>query len=644
MINEELYKDFNPSNQLILGYVSELITSKTEGEMHAKIIPVSVWQNDQWLSVTSDTVKSFPYYFGEYVFAYNFTKSFKDAKKYSFFEFHVREADQNKGASYTVDYDNKVKPISLPYVFNFSSPKLISQIKNGYFDPGSFFSEIDELDENTRCYLCIEDKTDYLLIGKFKNVIYGGNGFKFFPLHGKEVYLKKIPKDQLDNDSIKFSQARSCLLNDTEFDMFEKTPIDAMTSKQLEEWAKGLINGLDSVDLKSIRNTLKLLEQNEINDPLAVVRQKRVFDNYDWIELVFKTSEKQKKDLLDTYVLNHPEIRKEIEEKVLEELSDLETNKNEIRVDIDSATTELELLKKEIEDKTNERSSLSSEINDKRTDLEKTLETLRIQQRDLQDTINEYYRRIEISENRLKDNSELKYFPILEMGRDTFAKFCEEQEYETPLEVGLTRNAKILNCNEEMKTGLLKDNVFINCRAIFVPNISWAYAFGKIVGNANIASIYPEYDWLHYDDFKNAGLEKIWMDATLNPSCMYILYIDGINIVAPESGLRSLLDVIAGKSLTLANTGLSYPQNLKVLASVLPTVADNPDERLGVRLRKIVFEKWGAISDPNDLSVFNNIENDSSKLLSFYPSDFVIEQNMENEESWILKKEKYFDF
>ena len=230
------------------------------------------------------------------------------------------------------------------------------------------------------------------------------------------------------------------------------------------------------------------------------------------------------------------------------------------------------------------------------------------------------------------------------MKSQKFSEVCAESDTEVGLGSTLRQNAKILGLEGKIKKSLGEAYSFLNCQAVFVPNISWAYAYGYVLGKAKVAAIYPEYDWLHYRDFKDAGLEKIWIDSSIDTSYTYILYIDGLNIVTPESGLRSFLDVLAGKSLALANTGQPFPSNLKIMASMLPSVSDNPDERIGLHVRAEKFTRWGAVSEPSDSTICEITTEKDAALIQFSPDDILISHNEVNDSLWAEDKEKYLAF
>lgn len=644
MDDEELYKAFEPTQHTILGYVSDMWKSKNDfdEEFNVSIIPISVRNNDRWMPSSSTLVKRISKFFGDSIFAYKLTKSLPGLTRYSLLEFHVREASPNKGSKYSVDYDYEVKSVSLPYVLVTDYSSFIDQIESSFFNPDSVVLQVDK-EISGKCYLQNRGDKNSLILGPFK-FSKQVDGYKMLPAIGKEIYGTRISRSDFVDYTVILPDGYERLLNEKDFNYLKSSPIDCMTSKQLSDWGKSLINSTEGVDAETINNTLNLLKADAFDDNMAKIRLNRISNTLDWISEIISCFEKQKTLILNQYIDNHPELKKEAEDRVISELEGFENTRSKYIADIEEAKNKLEEKQKQFDSKKEEYNTLESDIENKRKRLEAELTEVKEEHDKIKGEISQLEEKRDLLEVQIEDRSGLKYHVIDNSERKSFSELCAESDIEISVGNELKRNAKRLGIEGELRQSLGEDYSFLNCRAMFVPNMSWVYVYGILLGKTKIASIYPEYDWLHYRDFKDAGLEKIWIDASIDSSYTYILYIDGLNIVTPESGLRSLLDVLEGKSLTLANTGRKIPKNLRIMASLLPAVSDNPDDRIGLHLRPEKFVKWGAVSEPNDQTIYDIYNTNATNLISFDPGDIKLPTHELDNSLWAEKKEKYFAF
>ena len=644
MDDEELYKAFEPTQHTILGYVSDMWKSKNDfdEEFNVSIIPISVRNNDRWMPSSSTLVKRISKFFGDSIFAYKLTKSLPGLTRYSLLEFHVREASPNKGSKYSVDYDYEVQSVSLPYVLVTDYSSFIDQIESSFFNPDSVVLQVDK-EISGKCYLQNRGDKNSLILGPFK-FSKQVDGYKMLPAIGKEIYGTRISRSDFVDYTVILPDGYERLLNEKDFNYLKSSPIDCMTSKQLSDWGKSLINSTEGVDAETINNTLNLLKADAFDDNMAKIRLNRISNTLDWISEIISCFEKQKTLVLNQYIDNHPELKKEAEDRVISELEGFENTRSKYIADIEDARNKLEEKQKQFDSKKEEYNTLESDIENKRKRLEAELTEVREKHDKIKGEISQLEEKRDLLEVQIEDRSGLKYHVIDNSERKSFSELCAESDIEISVGNELKRNAKRLGIEGELCQSLGEDYSFLNCRAMFVPNMSWVYVYGILLGKTKIASIYPEYDWLHYRDFKDAGLEKIWIDASIDSSYTYILYIDGLNIVTPESGLRSLLDVLEGKSLTLANTGRKIPKNLRIMASLLPSVSDNPDDRIGLHLRPEKFVKWGAVSEPNDQTIYDIYSTTATNLISFDPGDIKLPTHELDNSLWAEKKEKYFAF
>ena len=377
---------------------------------------------------------------------------------------------------------------------------------------------------------------------------------------------------------------------------------------------------------------------------MAKIRLNRISNDFNWISEIIGDLEKQKTRIINQYIDNHPELKREAEDRVISELEGFEETRSKYIDAIEEAKIQLEEKQDLLKSKKIEYDSLESSVLEKRGQLEAELTGVKEEHDKIKREISQLEEKRDLLEVQIEDRSVLKYHVIDDSERKSFSELSAESDIEISVGNELKRNAKRLGIEGELRHSLGEDYSFLNCQAMFVPNMSWVYVYGILLGKTKIASIYPEYDWLHYRDFKEAGLEKIWIDASIDSSYTYILYIDGLNIITPESGLRSLLDVIEGKSLALANTGRKIPRNLRIMASLLPSVSDNPDDRLGLHLRPEKFVKWGAVSEPNDQTIYDIYNAHAANLISFDPEDIKLPTHVVDNSLWAEKKEKYFAF
>ena len=535
-----------------------------------------------------------------------------------------------------------MKSVSLPYVLVTDYSSFIDQIESSFFNPDSVVLQVDK-EISGKCYLQNRGDKNSLILGPFK-FSKQVDGYKMLPAIGKEIYGTRISKSDFVDYTVILPDGYERLLNEKDFNYLKSSPIDCMTSKQLSDWGKSLINSTEGVDAETINNTLNLLKADAFDDNMAKIRLNRISNTLDWISEIISCFEKQKTLVLNQYIDNHPELKKEAEDRIISELEGFENTRSKYIADIEEARNKLEEKQKQFDSKKEEYNTLESDIENKRKRLEAELTEVREEHDKIKGEISQLEEKRDLLEVQIEDRSGLKYHVIDDSERKSFSELCAESDIEISVGNELKRNAKRLGIEGELRQSLGEDYSFLNCRAMFVPNMSWVYVYGILLGKTKIASIYPEYDWLHYRNFKDAGLEKIWIDASIDPSYTYILYIDGLNIVTPESGLRSLLDVLEGKSLTLANTGRKIPKNLRIMASLLPSVSDNPDDRIGLHLRPEKFVKWGAVSEPNDQTIYDIYSTNATNLISFDSGDIKLPTHELDNSLWAEKKEKYFAF
>lgn len=124
-------------------------------------------------------------------------------------------------------------------------------------------------------------------------------------------------------------------------------------------------------------------------------------------------------------------------------------------------------------------------------------------------------------------------------------------------------------------------------RAGFINDIAIARTIARGLGNSHLFVLHVEHDWLHYEDFCKHGLIEMWKYAHEHTDENVFIVLDCINITYAEGGLKPLLDVITNKALWLLGTALKFPNNLRILATVLPW--KDTEKSVGIELNKELF-------------------------------------------------------
>ena len=124
-------------------------------------------------------------------------------------------------------------------------------------------------------------------------------------------------------------------------------------------------------------------------------------------------------------------------------------------------------------------------------------------------------------------------------------------------------------------------------KAWFISDIWEARMIARKLGNSRLFVLHVEHDWLHYEDFCKHGLIEMWKYAHEHKDENVFIVLDCINITYAEGGLKPLLDVITNKALWLLGTALKFPNNLHILATVLPW--KDTEKSVGIELNKELF-------------------------------------------------------
>ena len=124
-------------------------------------------------------------------------------------------------------------------------------------------------------------------------------------------------------------------------------------------------------------------------------------------------------------------------------------------------------------------------------------------------------------------------------------------------------------------------------KAWFISDIGEARMIARKLGNSRLFVLHVEHDWLHYEDFCKHGLIEMWKYAHEYKDENVFIVLDCINITYAEGGLKPLLDVITNKASRLLGTALKFPNNLHILATVLPW--KDTEKSVGIELNKELF-------------------------------------------------------
>lgn len=137
----------------------------------------------------------------------------------------------------------------------------------------------------------------------------------------------------------------------------------------------------------------------------------------------------------------------------------------------------------------------------------------------------------------------------------------------------------------------------MNMKASLIGDIRIGIAIAKASHNASFLVLPVEPDWLHFDDLWNHGLAQIWHSAHENKDRLFFLILQDVNMSSPECYLRPINNILSGLVDTLPLSHLSFPKNLRILA----TIASSEDPEIGLTINKDTFKEWGAVGF-NDLS------------------------------------------
>lgn len=376
-----------------------------------------------------------------------------------------------------------------------------------------------------------------------------------------------------------------------------KEEIDCASVEQLKEW---FVNEFE-LDLKKyINNTPKLTEMEKkrwdrlqllINDfNLQEQELFKIFErtrNSGFGCKILEVAKASIKDEFKKELTDSNEFRALAEQKniLTQEITSLEEKRNNLQSEFDQKyqheKTSFEEKIKSLENLIDKANSEYQIKKGKKDQIEEEIKILEEQKKSFRDykekIVSEYEKKVKDYEDalkRLKENCSdfINDLKIIMPEQDD-----EKPSLYPPYEYAATDNP---NANALWSMiPIIK----------VIPSIKTAYDFGKTYGPCKIYELHVEHDWLHYRDFVNHGLLKIWKEAHLNPATRYILVLDSLNLTRPECGLKPLFDCLKKDTPILLGTNLGHPDNLKIMVTKVPT--ENEDG-VGQDISSLE-EEWG---------------------------------------------------
>lgn len=353
------------------------------------------------------------------------------------------------------------------------------------------------------------------------------------------------------------------------------TKIDCSSSEQLKEWFKKefeldinrfLTAKPDSFSLEKVRwqRTRGLIENFILqeDDLRGVFERTR---NSGFGKIIVEAAKKAIKDDYTKELSDSDEtIRALVEKKrsVENEIRALEEKKKDVEHDIEQGAlqrkTQLEREFNELNSKKSELVKDCEELNERKAQKEGEIKEFEKQK----NVLNAEQARIAEENNKKVDKLEKALQNVKEKYSDLIDDLKVIVEKKEDAGVHFYPPYEINSTGEYPWKALPKFSK--------IETIKEAYDYGKMHGPCRIYVMHVEHDWLHYSDFVNHGLLKIWQTASEKTEMHYILVLDCLNLTRPECGMQPLLDSIESNEIPLLGTNLTRPDNLKIVATLLP--------------------------------------------------------------------------
>ena len=605
-------------NSRILGYIEPLGNN-------ARVTVIGYKNSDGEYEVLEASKTKRIFFPDGKVFAgkFQFERDDNPIKPYSFIEFSVipspKSADFD-GDDYILNYHDNSKKCIQKSFNQIISLKYQTSLESGFLTQDEIFTCINKHELN--------DVSGYFFF-KYGNYLYGL--FKYEsstetvrPATGKESKAYEIDDATYKSKCFKINQKEYYLGSAKEIPFKQLGLIDCMDDKQLGDWFKGVLKSM--IDSEAILSISKETLQNfsthykETNDEIEEIRLERIKGKIDSLKFTYN----EIKELL----ISDSPLTKSLKATVLDMKSefraewakDIENDKKTIEKDLEKLVAN----KKKLND---EYTSLESKYKAKEEALSKSISEYEEKNNTLKnnhDSIIEEMK-IMLSISNPKASNEIDSIEPISFAAEgsSYTELDENEGYS--YSSLLQENVELEKIPDSVKEQFNQNTELFNYQACFIPNIAWAYLYAKAIRNSKLYIIHVEHDWLHFNDFINNGLKQVLIDCYEEETINHILVFDSINLTQPECGLKPLLDIISGYSFILPNINKKLPDNLKILATILPFEGQN---RIGLPLSKKSFIKWGQISNPTDLICLNkNFMNCEKSKGYFEPNDLIIKNN-----------------
>lgn len=377
--------------------------------------------------------------------------------------------------------------------------------------------------------------------------------------------------------------------------------IDCSTEEQLKNWfvkeynsdinafvkAGSNVTGLERIRWDRFKYLIDTLQFQE-NELLDVFERTR---NSGFGKIIVEAAKKAIKDDYTKELSDSDEtIRVLVEKKrsVENEIRALEEKKKDVEHDIEQGAlqrkTQLEREFNELNSKKSELEKDCEELNERKAqkegeikEFEKQKNVLNAEQARIAEENNQKVANLEKALQNVKE----KYSDLL----DGLKVITSEKDDGEEILLPIYENDEDVDGAEEEWNGIP--------RASIVESIKQVCRRVEDCGLCKVYELHVEHDWLHYSDFVNHGLIKIWKEAASNSAIHFVLVLDSLNLTHPECGMKPLLDSFECK-IPLLGTKLKRPENLKIMATLLPTEGDGA---IGQDISAVI--KWPKLETLN---------------------------------------------
>ncbi|MBR2362872.1 MAG: hypothetical protein IKA80_09545 [Spirochaetaceae bacterium] len=594
-----------------LGYVTDTIRSNDESKgANALLKIVAIKEHGNYRKLTSEEIKHYCPPFGQVFCPHFFNPQNADFYEGPFIEFETKPSETEKKVinqtDYIINYTSRPRAVNIPRLVTYNG-KINEIITRGYLSPNEVIRTLDKINvfegKDTKFFLY--DSVEKKGIGLFK-----------YQNHSRAVeayYKKEVQEFIIPDNSVVFAKDNTqyLLFNEKQNTLQRGSIIDFMTNQQLADWLKSKMKNIADID----KNTLSLIcnfpEFQSLEDDTEAARFERIKNKIDAFEIDIQTlvelickHQKYFDQFVDNFELIEKEVKENFEKKYIREAMPIITKNQEqikrqeaeiskleetLEAEKTKALIKIEQTKAKLE---NENNVLASQVEEK----QKQLKTLNENYDAVIATITAITPVLKNTEKSsitdevfkicnppfYKDVSARPYSRIKEEDEESFISFLKRHV--------CYQNDKLIEYFKQIKT-------IFSHKACFIPNIAIAFLFAKALRNTEVIIMHIEHDWLHYSDFVQHGLVNTFKAAYETPEKNYILVLDSLNITQPECGLRPLLNLISGDIPFLEGCGLSFPNNMTVMATLLSTTEENA---MGLKLNPSYFQKWYAIGNPSE--------------------------------------------